>query len=811
MTISSATNTAGPFAGNGSTTAFPFAFKVFSRSELLLEVTDVDGVVSTLVLDSDYSVSLNADQDASPGGTITYPISGAALAVGETLIVSTDLPYTQLTDITNAGGFLPQVIEDALDRNVRLMQQQAERTARAVRAPLGEEMATLPPASERANKAFLFGPDGAPFVAAPASGSAADVMLQYASTDGGEGASLVGVADAGGYFTSTHVEGALQELGQDMRGRLRDVRTFPGIVADGVTDDFTALQAAIVTARTTGCGIYWPAGVKTFVQFSSAHPQIFVDGPVNWAGGDRFTSGIRFHCNYDMGNVHAPLFCWGIPSKGVAVNSVYGTIKGLGWFMTSGCLKFESLNHVYQARDFTVMDCFADFTATVFPQADASHPSGYQAAGFFRGNVQGAWAVGQTRNKNIKFLNNIGRASMEYQNGESLGFTWVDGIQYIGNHFTGWADDMAFHECTRGIMAYNYYEAVSGRYYIENSQHCKIVHNTIMAIPRPIVGGYLGPQRTYISLNMATQYAAITYDAPNEDITIADNTVIVAAGAYATAAIQCYGVQDGLCIENNTIWNWGGASPVSAITVSTMYRAGWAGPSWNQDYTAGGAIKLRNTTVSGNKAIGPGWVDGDGNLGVVVYAGGAASDVVGPVSIANNTVGAYYIPSYEAVRFGNNYGAAFASDPFLNVSMLALWDKQPPLWVGLLPASANVNNTNFPQATPTFYTLSDSDGLKFIAQRAGRVLGAHIQLTANMTAGNNCVLRVLKNGVQIGTDTDSTTNSPTTNPSRYTCNFAGVAGMTFAEGDKIELQVTIRTAQGATSIVGRVNLVAQYA
>ena len=616
----------------------------------------------------------------------------------------------------------------------------------------------------------------------------------------GQGSGLVGVS-----FSDRTVEQTLA----DSSG-FRDIRSFAGIVADNVTDDFAALQAAIITARNEGCGIHWPTGVKTFVQFSATQPQIFVDGPVHWAGGNRFTSGIRFHCDYDMGNVHAPLFCFGIPSKGAAVNAVYGSIRGLGWFLSSGCLKFESLNHVYQARDFTVENCFADFTATVFPQADATHPSGYQAGGFFRSNVQGAWAVGQTRNKNIKFLNNIGRASMEYQNGESIGFTWVDGIQYIGNHFTGWADDMAFHECTRGIMAYNYYEAVSGRYYIENSQFCTIAHNTIMAIPRPLVGGYLGPQRTYITVNMATQYAAITYDAPNEDITIAHNTVIIAAGAYATAAIQCWGVQDGLNVEHNNIWNWGGTSPVSAITVSTMYRAGWAGPSWNPDYSAGGAVKLRNTSIRGNKCIGPGWVDGNGNLGVVVYAGGAASDIVGPVAVEGNTVGAYYVPSYEPVRFERNYGAAFATDPFLNLSMFALWDKEPPIWVGLLPSASNINNTNFPQATPTFYTLSDRDSMKFIAQRAGRVLGAHMQLTAAMTAGNNCVLRVLKNGAQIGADTDSATNSPTTNPSRYLWNFAGVAGMTFAEGDKIELQVTIRAAQGATSIVGRINLVAQY-
>ena len=38
-------------------------------------------VESDLVLDSDYSVTLNADQETSPGGTITYPIVGSPLAL----------------------------------------------------------------------------------------------------------------------------------------------------------------------------------------------------------------------------------------------------------------------------------------------------------------------------------------------------------------------------------------------------------------------------------------------------------------------------------------------------------------------------------------------------------------------------------------------------------------------------------------------------------------------------------------------------------------------------------------------------------
>ncbi|MDE1154418.1 MAG: hypothetical protein PW735_01665 [Acidobacteriaceae bacterium] len=79
MTISSTTRRAGPFAGNGVTTVFPFAFKVFAKTDVSVAVVDSQGNQTALTLDSDYSVALNADQNANPGGNITYPISGTAL------------------------------------------------------------------------------------------------------------------------------------------------------------------------------------------------------------------------------------------------------------------------------------------------------------------------------------------------------------------------------------------------------------------------------------------------------------------------------------------------------------------------------------------------------------------------------------------------------------------------------------------------------------------------------------------------------------------------------------------------------------
>jgi len=146
MTISSATRKAGPYSGNASTTAFPFSFKVFAAADVL--VIKNDGTIeTTLVLTTDYTVALNADQNANPGGTVTYPASGSPLPVGQTITVSSSIPETQGTSITNQGGFYPKIIEDALDRLTILVQQLRDLGNRTLKLPIsygGSASTTLP-------------------------------------------------------------------------------------------------------------------------------------------------------------------------------------------------------------------------------------------------------------------------------------------------------------------------------------------------------------------------------------------------------------------------------------------------------------------------------------------------------------------------------------------------------------------------------------------------------------------------------------------------------------------------------------------
>lgn len=152
MTVPATARRAGPYNGNGSTTSFSFSFKTFAAGDLQVTRTSSVGIETVLVLNSDYSVTLNPDQDTSPGGTITYPISGSALPTGSKLTIVGNLAYEQTTDLLGGGAFNARVIEDTFDRTVIQIQQLEERADRAMALPVSASgvSATLP--APEANK-----------------------------------------------------------------------------------------------------------------------------------------------------------------------------------------------------------------------------------------------------------------------------------------------------------------------------------------------------------------------------------------------------------------------------------------------------------------------------------------------------------------------------------------------------------------------------------------------------------------------------------------------------------------------------------
>lgn len=167
MTISSDVRKSGPFAGTGLVTVYSFDFKIFSSSDLLAIKLEVGtGVETVLVENSDYTVTLNADQNVDPGGSITL---AAALPGGFDLTMTSQLDYLQPMDLTNGGGFYPQVITNSLDRLTILAQQTKEVVDRSLSYPLSDPATstTLPPVAQRAGVVLTFDETGAP-IAGPA-------------------------------------------------------------------------------------------------------------------------------------------------------------------------------------------------------------------------------------------------------------------------------------------------------------------------------------------------------------------------------------------------------------------------------------------------------------------------------------------------------------------------------------------------------------------------------------------------------------------------------------------------------------------
>jgi len=159
MSISSETDR-NDYVGNGSVSTYSYSFRIFSSSHLLVTTLTSAGVESTLVLNTDYTVT----GVGNSSGTIVLT---TALASGTDLTIRRVLPITQTTDFRNQGSFFPESHEDALDRGIMIAQQQQDEIDRSLKVPETEDsIGALPSLADRAGMFLAFDTDGDPVAGA---------------------------------------------------------------------------------------------------------------------------------------------------------------------------------------------------------------------------------------------------------------------------------------------------------------------------------------------------------------------------------------------------------------------------------------------------------------------------------------------------------------------------------------------------------------------------------------------------------------------------------------------------------------------
>jgi hypothetical protein len=105
-------------AGNGSTLAFQFNFKILAATDLVVSKLDTNGVSSgTLVLGVDYTVTFDPIQEV---GTVAYTV--APLLNGFS-VIERESNNQQQSSLPREGVFPAKTVETMIDKAVMLAQE----------------------------------------------------------------------------------------------------------------------------------------------------------------------------------------------------------------------------------------------------------------------------------------------------------------------------------------------------------------------------------------------------------------------------------------------------------------------------------------------------------------------------------------------------------------------------------------------------------------------------------------------------------------------------------------------------------------
>lgn len=228
------------YTGNGVTTSFPYTFRIFKKSDLTVSVLDLTGSITTLTLDTDYTVT-GAGSYNFGNVNLTSPLPS-----GWQISITRELPVTQETDFRNQGKFFAETHEDALDKLTMLIQRSFNGFNLSLKKP--NFISNYYDAIQ--NKIS----------------NLADPTNEQDAVNNRSMKSYVDLAISGviGGFGS-FIQAGAGAVSRTFQNKMRDVISVKdfGAVGDGSTDDTDAIKAAIVAAVAysgRAAAVHFPGG-----------------------------------------------------------------------------------------------------------------------------------------------------------------------------------------------------------------------------------------------------------------------------------------------------------------------------------------------------------------------------------------------------------------------------------------------------------------------------------------------------------------------------------------------------------------------